>query len=136
MTEEKKGIKLFLDDYRQPNVCATYMHLRIGALNPIYLEDWEVVVNYPEFVKFVTEHAGELEYVSFDHDLADAHYTTMQEGDLDYEAETADREKTGWHCAKFLIDHYKEKNLKLPKVIVHSMNPVGTDNIISLFEKA
>lgn len=44
-------------------------------------------------------------------------------------------EKTGYHCAKWLIDYSLNNKLKVPtKIIVHSMNPVGSLNIKSLFE--
>lgn len=44
-------------------------------------------------------------------------------------------EKTGYHCAKWLIDYCLDNNEELPKrVIVHSMNPYGSRNIKSLFD--
>lgn len=40
-------------------------------------------------------------------------------------------EKTGFDCAKFLVEYCMENNLKLPEFYVHSMNPVGKDNIVN-----
>jgi len=44
-------------------------------------------------------------------------------------------EKTGYHCAKWLIDYCMDNNEELPKeIIIHSMNPYGSRNIKSLFD--
>lgn len=43
-------------------------------------------------------------------------------------------EKTGYHCAKWMKDSYEENKIELPVMFVHSMNPVGTDNIINVFK--
>lgn len=67
-------MKLFLDDVRQPAECASYMHTRIGALNPIYLEEWMTVRNYNEFKKALKKHHCKITHISYDHDLADIHY--------------------------------------------------------------
>lgn len=122
-------MKLFLDDIRQPQECIHYMQKRIGALNPIYLEDWNVVRNYKDFVEAVTNHIDEITHVSFDHDLADIHYdpTTWREGFV-YQ------EETGHDCAVWLKNFYKERGKELPILFVHSMNPVGTQNIINVFK--
>lgn len=43
-------------------------------------------------------------------------------------------EKTGYDCAKWLVDYCIDNKLTLPKhVYVHSMNPVGKKNIQMLF---
>lgn len=131
-------MKIFLDDYRFPQDCLSYMHTRIGTLNPIYGEgEWYIVRNYPEFVKAIKRFKGEITHVSFDHDLADGHYhKNMQEGVINYASEdfsSDDYNKTGYHAAKFLKEVYQTNNLALPTMFVHSMNPVGTENIINLF---
>ncbi len=44
-------------------------------------------------------------------------------------------EKTGYHCAKWLIDYCIDNKKELPhEIIVHSMNPYGSRNIKSLFD--
>ena len=62
----------------------------------------------------------------------------MQDGDIDYNSEELnndDFDKTGYHAAQYLKEVYEKNNLKLPYYIfVHSMNPVGTQNIINLFK--
>lgn len=132
-------MKLFLDDYRNPIDCLSYMWKRIGALNPIYNDgEWYVVRNYPEFVKAVDKFKGEFTHISFDHDLADGHYhKNMQEGIINYESEdfkSSDFNKTGFHSAQYLKAMYERETLPLPIIFVHSMNPVGTENIINLFK--
>jgi hypothetical protein len=115
---------LFLDDVRTPESTHEFMHM------PVYLQaDWVVVRDYEEFVSKVLS-KGVPDMISFDHDLADAHYD-QQNFDYDKEGE----EKTGYHCAKWLIDYCLDNKLKVPtKIIVHSMNPIGSLNIKSLFE--
>lgn len=115
---------LFLDDFRRPEDAFNYMGL------PIYnLEDWVVVKNYYAFISII-EGKGIPDVISFDHDLADEHY---KQQDFNYDAE--DYEKTGYHCAKWLIDYCLDNQKELPKkIIVHSMNPYGSMNIKSLFE--
>lgn len=127
--------KLFLDDYRQPIDCIGYMHSRIGTQNPIYLEkDWIVVKHYFEFCEYIRENG--LPYlISFDHDLADAHYNNkFQEGEIDYNSEDFNKNyfKTGYHCAQWLTEYCQENNKELPEYFVHSMNPVGVINIKNL----
>jgi hypothetical protein len=132
-------MKLFLDDVRIPQDCLGYMHRRIGKLNPIYNDgSWFIVRSYPEFVKAVDRFRGEITHVSFDHDLADGHYhKNMQEGVINYDSpdfDSSDFNKTGYHAAKYLKDVYEQNGLALPVMFVHSMNPVGTENIINLFK--
>lgn len=116
---------LFLDDFRRPEDAFNHMHL------PIYnLEDWVTVRNYYAFI-LVIEGKGIPDVVSFDHDLNDFDYENPN--NFDYEIEN--REKTGYHCAKWLIDYCLDNEKELPKrIIVHSMNPYGSLNIKSLFE--
>ena len=120
---------LFLDDIRVPEDVFNYTG------NPIFLkEDWLIVRNYDEFVKTVKE-LGIPNIVTFDHDLADIHYDVQDHVDEDYyDLCAAQNEKTGFHCAKWLIYHCLDNGLKLPpKVLIHSMNGVGAKNINSLF---
>lgn len=132
-------MKLFLDDYRNPIDCIKYMHSRIGSENPIYgYGEWFIVRNYPDFVNAINRFKGEITHVSFDHDLADGHYhQNMQEGEIDYyskDFQSDDYNKTGYHAAKYMKDLYYTYQLDLPVIFVHSMNPVGTENITNLFK--
>ncbi len=132
-------MKIFLDDYRIPLDCIPYMYQRIGNLNPIYQETWKVVRNYNEFVDVITSNYKDITHISFDHDLADFHYRFDKD---DYEFMSEDEmektfgsiEKDGLDCAKWVKEFYNQKNIELPIMFVHSMNPVGTKNIINLFK--
>jgi hypothetical protein len=118
---------LFLDDYRMPIDCATYMY-RKGVDCRIYSEDWNIVRSYGQFVKWISEF-GLPDLISFDHDLGDVEEL---KDSLD-KSEWFDRETgfeyTGMDCAKWLIEYCLDNNLKLPKFIVHSANPAGAQNI-------
>lgn len=127
MTNKHKTYNIFLDDYRRPE--DAYGHTR----NMEYLEErWVVVKNYVDFVNLISENyvEGRLPgIISFDHDLADAHY--LKQSDIDYDTF---KERTGYHCAKWLIDFCIDVDVKLPKWRVHSMNPAGRANIESLLK--
>jgi hypothetical protein len=138
-------MKVFLDDIRNPIDCISYMHTRIGKDNPIYLEKWEIVRNYEEFISCIHDNMKDITHVSFDHDLADEHYhPSMFDEDMRIDPENLEgsynhiansfKEKTGYDCAKYLKWIYKECNEKLPIMYVHSMNPIGTQKIIDLFK--
>ncbi len=133
-------MKIFLDDVRIPTDCLLYMHKRIGLMKSVYLDyDWNVVRNYPAFVKAINEFKGKITHISFDHDLADGHYhKNMQEGVINYNSEdfnSDDFNKTGFHAAKYFKQVYDQEKLEYPVLFVHSMNPVGTQNIVNLFKK-
>lgn len=120
-------MKLFLDDIR-------HNYDALEMLNyEIYKDKWHIVRNYDEFIKYITKN-GLPDIISFDHDLADAHYTpkeywTDYHKSKEYQDSLVYEEKTGLDCAKWLINYCLDKNLKLPKYLVHSANPVGRDNI-------
>lgn len=109
-------MNLFLDDHRVPQDAGNYCtDVRYRT------ENWVLVQNYDEFVKFITEE-GLPDLISFDHDLADEHYAFRG----NYKEL---KEKTGYHCAKWLVDYCFQRNIPLPECLVHSMNPVGKQNI-------
>lgn len=94
-------------------------------------ERFHLVKNYDEFVAYIEEN-GIPEYISFDHDLGPQHIHYYHTNDnINYE----NLEKTGYHAAKWLIEHCIEKGLKLGKVGVHSHNPVGSENIIDFINQ-
>ena len=128
---------LFLDDERNP---ADVTWCLLDRSKP-----FDVVRNYLEFVTYITSH-GVPDYVTFDHDLADEHYAVMlkeAEAHSKFSAFVNDdhggltltfdygSEKTGYDCAKWLVEYCVENNLKFPSYTVHSMNPVGRERINS-----
>lgn len=131
---------LFLDDERKP-YDVKWVRLPFAT--------WEIVRNYNEFVLHVTKY-GVPKFVSFDHDLADEHYEVMlkeveaQQYTFFFEDDqggmnlTFDygKEKTGYDCAKFLVDFCANNGYKFPEYEVHSMNPVGGKRIRDYIEWA
>lgn len=125
----KIGYKMYLDDIRDPVM--TYPE----TLNL----QWCIVRSYTEFVDEIKT-KGMPKFISFDHDLASEHYPIMEkDGGLSngnripYETYRA---KTGYDCAKWLVEYCMDRGLKLPICKVHSMNPVGRRNIQSYLENA
>lgn len=130
-------MKIFLDDYRDPQICLSYMHSRIGARNVVYKEgEWLIVRNYAEFVAAVRKYIKDITVVSFDHDLSDEHYGDDVQNFVTLEEyyNRTDRQQTGYDCAKWMLDLYVTIGIPLPEIIVHSMNPAGTKNIEDLFK--
>jgi hypothetical protein len=124
-----KPYLLFLDDMRTPAEAWTYMKL------PVYVEEeWITVRSFDAFADELQSRfdAGYFPtLISFDHDLADVHYSHLDEN-IPYDSFS---ERTGLHCARYLIDFCLEKELRLPQFIVHSMNPVGKVNITRLLQQ-
>ena len=127
--------KLFLDDIIIPKDA---IGLVPSNMNQFYWEnDWDVVKNYSEFCDYIQKY-GSPDFVSFDHDLADDHYNDLfsdenwSKNDTDVVLKYDDyKEKTGYECAKWLVDYCLENGLQLPDYVVHSANPVGKKNIES-----
>jgi hypothetical protein len=115
---------------------------------PIDKENWEVVRSYDEFVETVTKLGLEnIETISLDHDLGDTamneYFTNVSPNyTLDY---NKIQEKTGYDCAKWLVEHFYDKNpdwvllgrlqkktvgFNFPTVYTHSANPIGSANIL------
>lgn len=123
--------RLFLDDVRIPTDCVSYTY------NKIYNEEWDIVRTYDEFVDYIKTN-GVPDEISFDHDLADEHYDpSMYESTERYgEKYKTFKEKTGYDCAKWLSEYCITNVIPMPKCYVHSMNPVGRDNIRGVLESA
>ena len=119
---------LFLDDERFPNQ-VTWIQLP-------QVEYWVIVRNYDEFVKVISER-GLPKHISFDHDLGESAYSEYRramfvDNDRVFKYNNI-KEKTGYHAAKWLIDYCIDNELKtFPTFTVHSMNPIGKTNIVSL----
>lgn len=114
---------LFLDDVRTPHN-VTWVNLPPD-------QHYSVVRNYNEFVDLITLR-GIPKFVTYDHDLADSHYGDGLRGDdINYNKY---KEKTGYDCAKWLVNECMKKGVKHPPYMCHSMNPVGKQNIINYIE--
>lgn len=128
-------MNLFLDDIRIPRDAAGYIHPYLAIL--YVTQEWKVVKSYDEFVDWITNH--ELpNLISFDHDLADIHYSIPNKDGFSWTEYYKDenREMTGYDCAKWLVDYCMDNKLPIPEFIVHSMNTVGAENIINYLNNA
>ena len=112
-------------------------------------ESWKVVRNYDEFVSLVTELGLEnIDTISLDHDLgpiAMSEYFNNVSPNFTLDYNNLVDEKTGYDCAKWLVDKFYSENPKwselgrevkrgkpfpFPKIYVHSANPIGSANIM------
>lgn len=120
--KKKKPYYIFLDDERFPK------HVKWTQIPDL---PWTIIRDYNNF-KSLIELKGYLpEFITFDHDLALQHYANLCNSETDYSKYT---EKTGYDCAKWLIEYCQINNFKIPDYTVHSLNPVGAKNIINLLE--
>ena len=127
------AVFLFLDDIREPEHAYEYTKQEI-----FLKQKWEVVRNFDEFKSYI-EKNGMPFFISFDHDLADTHYTpehlwTDYDKSKEWQDAQVHKEKTGYECAIWLVDYCMDNNLKLPNYYCHSMNPVGKDKIVGLLQ--
>ena len=118
---------LFLDDERMPEQVTWAQFPRYDAIF--------IMRNYDAFIKQITLHGLPM-FVCFDHDLADFHYEAQErenagETNVDYGPE-----KTGYDCAKWLVDYCVNTGKKFPRYVVHSMNNIGKERIESYIENA
>lgn len=103
---------LFLDDIRFPE----------DVKYPYGLYSNVIVCRSFDDAVWTVKHHGAPRFISFDHDLADVHYII------------GDGEKTGYTFAKWFCDWVIDNDVDLgPRFdfYVHSMNPVGAENIRS-----
>ena len=99
---------IFLDDLRIPTD-VTWANIPSD-------QHYSLVRSYKEFVDLITLRREVPKYVCYDHDLADCDNII---------------EMTGFDCAKWLVAYCSDRNIKHPPYVVHSMNPIGKQNIES-----
>lgn len=105
---------LWLDDERNP---LEKNWLRYSPIQPPYNCVW--VKSYTEFVKWIAENDLP-DAICFDHDLG-----MDTEGDIQ-------QVKTGYDCAKWLVEYCLDNHLRVPPYTIQSANPVGKENINGL----
>lgn len=109
-------VRVYLDDIRTP----------IDT-------DWVICRNYEEFVEKVDNIGLEnIDTISLDHDLGQTSIreyfkNTSKNYVIDY---NNIHEKTGYDCAKWLVNKSIEDDIELPPITTHSANPVGAANIM------
>lgn len=96
---------IWLDDTREP----------ISLLEDGFYKESDIRIcrNYSQFVEAIQKD-GLPEIICFDHDLGE--------------------EKSGYDCAKFVVDYCIKNKVKLPQWYIQSMNIVGSMNINSLLK--
>lgn len=122
---------LWLDDYRDPyNKEVDWL-----VFSPLSREDLKVywAKSYDSFVHFITNE-GLPDAICFDHDLSDFQAFKAGYPDLMEDVPTPITEKTGFDCAKWLIDYCMDNNKPLPLYNIQSANPVGKENIDKLLK--
>jgi len=111
---------LWLDDYRDP------LEGQWLVFSPIkgnhYTVHW--VKNYNQFVEWINTN-GLPTGICFDHDL-DPNQGISGIEIID--------EKTGFDCAKWLVEYCIDNNKPLPLYNIQSANPVGKENIDKLLQ--
>ena len=121
--------RLFLDDWRIPRDCATYMWRRTDCR--IYQEEWDIVRSYGQFVKWI-ETNGVPGLVGFDYDLADVEELKEELPIEEWFDLDENRVYTGLDCAEFLLDFCNRNGFKFPEYVIHSANPDGSEEIKKL----
>lgn len=111
--------KLFLDDERMP-ADVTWVDIGPGP--------WFIVRSFEQAVQWVKTY-GFPDVISFDHDLGYEAFDTNAFGVV--VVTNATEEKSGYDFAKWLVEYDMSYNLmpKDFKFTVHSMNPIGAENI-------
>lgn len=111
--------KLFLDDIRNP-----------------WDNSWDIVRTPAEFKTYIKEMFVKTkklpDVIAFDHDLNQEHYTNeMYSNDPEQynRLYKGFKHETGLDCAKWLCSFCVDEGLKLPEIHIHSMNPIGANNI-------
>jgi hypothetical protein len=108
--------KVYLDDLRTP-----------------IDEEWIVCRNYNEFVDKVSEIGlDNIETISLDHDLGETAIKEYFKNVTTNYVLNYDNihEKTGYDCAKWLVEQCINNGTKLPLILTHSANPIGSANIM------
>lgn len=113
--------RLFLDDLRNPPDVARYI-MPCGLKSLYQYPAWTIVRNLEDFKKIILEH-GMPSFISFDHDLGNAAVASEDATEI-----------TGVTAARWLCQFAAENGSNIPPYQVHSVNPVGRENIISVLE--
>jgi hypothetical protein len=126
---------LWLDDIRNPFVGDWLMsyapRFAYGDGEVIWVKNFDEFVNHIKF-------KGIPDMISFDHDLGeDVAISKVKMGTSKRQARKEKKEtKSGYDCAKWLVDYCLDKEIPIPVFGVHSANPVGAENIRGLLNNA
>ena len=133
--DQKMKTLLWLDDIRNPHIGDWLM-----AYAPQFAYGEGEVVwvkNFDDFVSHI-KFKGIPDMISFDHDLGeDVAREKVRMGTSKRQARKQKKEtKSGFDCAKWLVDYCIDNEIPIPHFGVHSANPVGAENIRGLLNNA
>ena len=134
MQQTFKPYRLFLDDTRFPHEVGDYIY-PFELKSEYRLKDWTIVRSFEQFIEVVLE-KGVPSHVSFDHDLGEDIVSDLMSRGMSKRASKKQKKyiKSGMDCAKWFCDYLIEKETGMPIWYVHSLNPVGSDNIKAYLE--
>ena len=121
---------LWLDDVRNP---FENDWLVFSPIEQPFEVSW--VKSYQDFCEWITNN-GLPDAICFDHDLGldEVHEKkTMSKSALKRFRKTPEY-KTGYDCAKWLVEYCLDNHLQIPKWNIQSANRVGKDNINGLLQ--
>jgi hypothetical protein len=121
---------LWLDDIRNPH---EDNWLVFSPIEQPFAVIW--VKSYNEFTMWIKAY-GLPDAVCFDHDLGmDVAIKAREKGMSKRKSRALKQEeKTGFDCAKWLVDYCIDNNKPLPLYNIQSANPVGKENIDTLLK--
>lgn len=110
--EAKDGVLVWIDDIRDPQepTWQNWIKKNFGT------NDFDItwIKSYKKFVDFVDKN-GLPSNISLDHDLGDV--------------EDPNNEKTGYDCAKYIVDYCMDNDRDIPNYRIQSDNGPGRENI-------
>lgn len=115
--QNKEKVLLWLDDVRDPH---QNNWLRYSPIPKPFNVVW--VKRYRDFISHIEEN-GLPDAICFDHDIEDFHIS-----------KSTYKEKTGYDCAKWLVDYCLDTEEELPLYNIQSSNTAGKENIDKLLQ--
>ena len=121
---------LWLDDYRNP---LEDDWLVFSPISHPFKTIW--VKTYRDFINYIIDN-GLPTAICFDHDLGlEVAFAAREKGMSKRQSRKLKYfEKTGYDCAKWLVEYCLDNNLKLPLFNIQSANPAGKENIQKLLD--
>lgn len=128
------GVVLWLDDVRDP-----FTGNWVRDFAPEFFSSRKIVwvKNYDEFTRWI-KYNGLPTKICFDHDLGeDIAMELVSRGVNKSKARDVKKlAKSGYDCAKWLVDYCLDNKTQIPEWNIQSANPVGKENINSLLANA
>jgi hypothetical protein len=114
-------MKLWLDDMRKP---------------PWGYDLWAKTAD--EAIEMLQRHKDAIEHCSLDHDLADEHYldpSVTSYTSYSSPPSVIDREKYKEKTGFYVLEWMKEQNQWVKHIHVHTLNPVGRENMVNFIKR-